>query len=105
MGRNKYTLEDSTVVLTKKEIRHALKVVKDHNREALDEVLRTIEVITTISKDKAEFNKLMSEKYGQKEMPFRELFNTNVKKLSKFNQSLKTVLEYNPKKEKGKLIH
>ena len=48
-------------------------LTEDVGREALKKVLYSVEAIASISKDKAEFERLMNEKYGQKELPFSEL--------------------------------
>ena len=48
-------------------------LTEDTGREALKKVLYTVEAIASISKNKREFEKLMNEKYGQKELPFNDL--------------------------------
>lgn len=48
-------------------------LTEDAGREALKKVLYSVEAIASISKDKIEFERLMNEKYGQKEIPFNDL--------------------------------
>jgi hypothetical protein len=48
-------------------------LTEDKGREALKKVLYTVEALASISNTKKEFDKLMSEKYGQKEIPFNDL--------------------------------
>src|SRR5690606_21167466 len=45
-------------------------LTEDKGREALKKVLYSVEAIASISKDKRQFERLMNEKYGQKEIPF-----------------------------------
>lgn len=45
----------------------------DVGREALKKVLYSVEAIASISNNKIEFERLMNEKYGQKEIPFTNL--------------------------------
>lgn len=76
-------------------------LTEDKGREALKKVLYSVEALASISKNKAEFDKLMNEKYGQKEIPFTDLERLdepikNLPELSDFNKSLKKGLEWNP---------
>lgn len=48
-------------------------LTEDVGREALKKVLYSVEAIASISKDKSDFERLMNEKYGQKEIPFTDL--------------------------------
>ena len=45
-------------------------LTKDSGREALKKVLYTVEALASISRDKRDFDRLINEKYGQKELPF-----------------------------------
>lgn len=77
-------------------------LTKDDGIEALKKVLYTVETLAFMAKDKSDFDRLINERYGQKTIPFPEFDsfskeNTTVQKLSKFDQSLKTALNYNPK--------
>jgi len=60
-----------------------------------------------LEKDKREFDRLIQEKYGQKELPFpvvdqssKEQVLVKPKQLSTFNKSLKKALGFNPKEKK-----
>lgn len=48
-------------------------LTKDKGREVLKKVLYSVEAIASISKNKREFDRLINEKYGQKEIPFEDL--------------------------------
>lgn len=78
-------------------------LTKDKGREALKKVLYTVEALASVSNDKKEFDRLMNEKYGQKEIPFTDLETLDeikkepVKELSDFNKKLKKGLDWNPK--------
>ena len=79
-------------------------LTEDRGREALKKVLYTVEALASISKDKREFERLMNEKYGQKEIPFTDLETLDEPKkeepqLSGFNQLLKKAIKHNPKKD------
>ncbi|MEZ4874987.1 MAG: P63C domain-containing protein [Flavobacteriaceae bacterium] len=81
-------------------------LTKDKGREALKKVLYSVEALASISKDKREFERLMNEKYGQKEIPFTDLETLDEPKkkevkLSDFNQKLKQGLGWNPKDHKS----
>lgn len=45
-------------------------LTEDKGREALKKVLYTVEALASIAKDKRDFDRLINEKYGQKEIPF-----------------------------------
>lgn len=80
-------------------------LTEDKGREALKKVLYSVEALASISKDRRQFDKLINEKYGQKELPFSDLETLDrpekeLPKLSEFNKKLKTALSYNPKDEK-----
>ncbi|PCJ27924.1 MAG: hypothetical protein COA97_02565 [Flavobacteriales bacterium] len=79
-------------------------LTEDKGREALKKVLYTVEALASVSKDKKDFDKLMNEKYGQKEIPFLDLERLDEPKkelpqLSNFNKKLKQGLEFNPKEK------
>lgn len=48
-------------------------LTEDIGREALKKVLYSVEAIASISNTKKDFERLMNEKYGQKEIPFNDL--------------------------------
>jgi hypothetical protein len=48
-------------------------LTEDNGREALKKVLYSVEAIASISNSKKDFERLMNEKYGQKEIPFNDL--------------------------------
>ncbi|MEO9662618.1 P63C domain-containing protein [Maribacter dokdonensis] len=80
-------------------------LTEDKGREALKKVLYTVEALASISKDKRDFERLINEKYGQKEIPFTDLETLDepikeVPKPSKFNKALKKGLEWNPNANK-----
>lgn len=80
-------------------------LTEDKGREALKKVLYSVEALASISKDKKDFERLMNEKYGQKEIDFPnyDAFNPpakNEEPLSDMNQKLKKALDYNPKENK-----
>lgn len=75
-------------------------LTEDKGREALKKVLYSVEAIASISKDKIQFERMMNEKYGQKEIPFVDLETLDKPKLpkfSEFNKKLITALNHNPK--------
>lgn len=45
-------------------------LTEDSGREALKKVLYSVEALASVSKDKVEFDRLVNERYGQKELPF-----------------------------------
>lgn len=57
-GRFKYRLHQS--------------LTKDVGREALKKVIYTIEALASVSETREKFEKLVAEKYGQKEIPFHD---------------------------------
>jgi hypothetical protein len=73
-------------------------------KESLKKVLYTVEALASISNSKKHFDKLIQEKYGQKELPFTDLDNLDKTedppKLSDFDNKLKQALNFNPKKDK-----
>ena len=79
-------------------------LTKDKGREALKKVLYSVEALASIAQDKNDFDRLINEKYGQKEIPFpkdneieKALEKDRKNELNVFNKNLKTALEYNPK--------
>lgn len=75
-------------------------LTEDNGREALKKVLYSVEALASVSKDKAEFDRLVNERYGQKELPFPEfdsyskenkILKENVS--SNFNKSLAKTLK------------
>ncbi len=76
-------------------------LTKDKGREALKKVLYSVEALASISKNKREFDRLINEKYGQKQIPFIDLEELDKPqiKLSDFNKKLKKATEYNPKEK------
>lgn len=48
-------------------------LTKDKGVEMLKKVLYSVEALASISNDKREFERLMNEKYGQKEIPFTDV--------------------------------
>ncbi len=78
-------------------------LTEDKGREALKKVLYSVEALASISNNKRDFEKLMNEKYGQKEIPFIDLetLDQPSKKelpvLSDFNKKLEQGLNWNPK--------
>lgn len=48
-------------------------LTEDNGREALKKVLYSVEALASISNNKVEFDRLMNEKYGQKEFPFKDI--------------------------------
>lgn len=78
-------------------------LTKDKGREALKKVLYSVEALASISQDKRQFEKLMNEKYGQKEIPFVDLETLDkepLPKLTNFDNKLKKALDHKPKKDK-----
>lgn len=77
-------------------------LTEDKGREALKKVLYSVEALASISKDKKDFDRLMNEKYGQKEIPFTDLetLDEPKTKLSNFNKKLVKGLGFNPKDHK-----
>ena len=77
----------------------------ESGKEALKKVLYSIEALASISENKRKFDKLVQEKYGQKEIPFTDLETLdkpkeNLENLSDFNKKLKQGLNFNPNKNK-----
>ncbi len=77
----------------------------ESGKEALKKVLYSVETLASISDNKRQFDKLMQEKYGQKEIPFTDLETLDIPKkelseLSGFNKKLRKGLEWNPKEHK-----
>lgn len=79
-------------------------LTEDKGREALKKVLYTVEALASIAKDKRDFERLMNEKYGQKELPFPDLDKLDVPEKREpktdFDKKLKQALNYDPKKDK-----
>ncbi len=80
-------------------------LTEDKGREALKKVLYSVEALASVSKNKLQFERLINDKYGQKEIRFpgldildEEYPKKNERKLSKFNQKLVRALEYDEKK-------
>ena len=48
-------------------------LTEDKGREALKKVLYTVEALASVSNNKREFDRLINEKYGQKEVPTAEI--------------------------------
>lgn len=48
-------------------------LTEDIGREALKKVLYSVEALASVSESKEQFERLMNEKYGQKEIPFADL--------------------------------
>jgi len=75
----------------------------DDGKEALKKVLYSVEALASISDNKRQFDKVMQDKYGQKEIAFSDLETLDEpqkdlpNKLSDFNEKLKKGLEFNPK--------
>lgn len=79
----------------------------DKGREALKKVLYSIEALASVSKDKREFDRLVNERYGQKEIPFLDLDEIDKaeqvdrnNELSDFNKKLKKAIDFNSKQGK-----
>jgi P63C domain len=80
-------------------------------KESLKKVLYTVEALASISENKRQFDKVIQEKYGQKEISFTDLETLDESKkempnkLSDFNKKLQKGLAFNPKeKDNGKSI-
>ena len=76
-------------------------------KEALKKVLYSVEALASISENKRQFEKVMQNKYGQKEIPFTDLETLDdvpiikeLPKLSDFNEKLAKGLEFDPNAEK-----
>lgn len=85
-------------------VRFHQSLTEDKGREALKKVLYTIEALASVSKDKREFNRLVNERYGQKEIPFTDLdelseLDETPPKPDGFNKKLKQALDFNPNSE------
>lgn len=73
----------------------------DLGKEALKKVLYTVEALAFIARDKKDFDRLINERYGQKELPFSDLDRLAVnetdefknEELSKFNNALAKTLD------------
>lgn len=82
-------------------------LTENKGREALKKVLYSVEALASISDNKAHFEKLMNEKYGQKVIPFTDLDEIEkeeekrdrISRFSDFNKSLKKAIDYSPKKD------
>lgn len=78
-------------------------LTEDKGREALKKVLYTVEAFAFASKNRAEFDRLVNERYGQKELPFPTFDAISKEDVlenpSNFNKTLKTALDYNPNKQ------
>lgn len=80
-------------------------LTKEEGREALKKVLYTVEALASVAKNKKDFDRLINEKYGQKEIPFPEydekdeIPQQTPKQLTGFDAKLQTALNYNPKKK------
>jgi len=76
-------------------------LTKEAGIEALKKVLYSVEALASVSRDKREFERLIEEKYGQKEIPFTDLEEIIKEdedaELSDFNKKLKKALDYNSK--------
>ena len=72
-------------------------LTEDKGREALKKVLYSVEALASISNTKEDFERLMNEKYGQKEIPFEDLERLDEPKPKGFDSKLKQALDYNPK--------
>ena len=72
-------------------------------KESLKKVLYTVEALASISENKRQFDKVIQEKYGQKEFSFSDLETLDEpkkelpNKLSSFNKKLQKGLLFNPK--------
>jgi hypothetical protein len=79
-------------------------LTKEAGRETLKKVLYSVEALASISRNKYEFERLINEKYGQRELPFAEFnllsnenFNGRENGLSSFDKTIKQALGYDPK--------
>jgi len=52
-------------------------LTENEGRESLKKVLYSVEALASVSRDKIEFDRLINEKYGQKEIPFSDLVEIN----------------------------
>ena len=76
-------------------------LTKEAGIEALKKVLYSVEALASVAKNKREFERLIEERYGQKEIPFTDLEEVlkedETDELSEFDKNLKKALDYNPK--------